>query len=86
MYDLTSFLTFYIFRDLNDRQKWQIPMAKDLVNFCISANPPFPNQQMIQSHADIMRLSTSTFKALFEYLIQFVMPDYTVSSITKYQL
>jgi len=65
-------------RDLNDRQKWQIPMAKDLVNFCISANPPFPNQQMIQSHADIMRLSTSTFKALFEYLIQFVMPDYTL--------
>ena len=45
--------TILIFRDLNDRQKWQIPMAKDLVNFCISANPPFPNQQMIQSHQPV---------------------------------
>ena len=38
----------------------------------------YPKYYFILAPKDILQMSTSTFKGLFEFLIQFTMPDYTL--------
>ena len=38
----------------------------------------YPKYYFILAPKDVLQMSTSTFKSLFEFLIQFAMPDYTL--------